>query len=146
MGAQTDSLEYEIEQTRAEMEETLDAIKEKLDPEHLKQQAKAAVREATIGRVEDMVSSTVDRTREFVGDTVDRAQEAVSSAVGKAQEAVRASVNQAQDVMGPTLDSARSVGLRLIERVRANPILTALVGLGVGWLWFSALNRRRGWQ
>jgi gas vesicle protein len=66
-----------IEETRAEMSETIDAIQERLNPQHLKEQVtdqvreqfqevKATVREATIGKAEDMVRN--------VGDTLDDAR------------------------------------------------------------------------
>jgi len=50
-------IEQEIEQTRSEMSDTIDAIQQQLSPSHLKEQAKEAVRDATIGRAQDMVSS-----------------------------------------------------------------------------------------
>jgi len=66
-----------IEETRTEMSETIEAIQERLNPQHLKEQvkdqvreqfqeAKATVREATIGKAEDMVRN--------VGDTLDEAR------------------------------------------------------------------------
>jgi ElaB/YqjD/DUF883 family membrane-anchored ribosome-binding protein len=57
-----------IEETRAEMSETIDAIKEKLSPDHLVQQAK----EATVGRAQEAMHSAVDTAREAMysaGDT-----------------------------------------------------------------------------
>ncbi|MDP9314531.1 MAG: DUF3618 domain-containing protein [Chloroflexota bacterium] len=58
-----EQIQAEIEQTRAEMSETIDAIQDRLSPQHLKQQAKDTVREqlheakdyvydATVGRAE----------------------------------------------------------------------------------------------
>jgi len=73
----TTEIRAEIEETRAEMSETIEAIQERLSPQHLKEQAKdqvreqfqevkATVREATIGKAEDMVRN--------VGDTLDDAR------------------------------------------------------------------------
>jgi len=66
-----------IEETRTEMSGTIEAIQERLNPQHLKEQVKdqvreqfqevkATVREATIGKAEDMVRN--------VGDTLDDAR------------------------------------------------------------------------
>jgi gas vesicle protein len=66
-----------IEETRAEMSGTIDAIQERLNPQHLKEQVKeqvreqfeevkATVRDATIGKAEHMVRN--------VGDTLDEAR------------------------------------------------------------------------
>jgi hypothetical protein len=64
-----------IEETRAEMSETIEAIQERLNPQHLKEQvkdqvreqfeeAKATVRDATIGKAEDMVRNAGDTLNE----------------------------------------------------------------------------------
>jgi len=81
---ETAEIRANIEQTRAEMSETIDAISERLNPTHLKEQAKEQVREqfeeakemvreATIGRVENMVqqaSDTVSDARYTMMDTI----------------------------------------------------------------------------
>jgi hypothetical protein len=73
-----------IEQTRAEMGETIDAIQDRLRPDHVKEQvkeqikeqfqeAKHVVREATIGKVEDMVHATgetINEARYTIMDTI----------------------------------------------------------------------------
>jgi len=64
----------EIEQTRAHLSETVDALKEKLNPQHLMEQAKETVREATIGRAEEAVSNAVDSAKEKVSDAGDAAK------------------------------------------------------------------------
>jgi ElaB/YqjD/DUF883 family membrane-anchored ribosome-binding protein len=58
-----------VEQTRAEMADTIEALKEKLEPQHLVDQAKETVREATIGKAQHVMDEAKDRAREAV-DTV----------------------------------------------------------------------------
>ncbi|MBW3636145.1 MAG: DUF3618 domain-containing protein, partial [Armatimonadetes bacterium] len=48
----TEEIRDEIEHTRAEMSQTIDELQEKLSPQHIKEQVKDSVREATIGRAE----------------------------------------------------------------------------------------------
>ncbi|MDQ6693749.1 MAG: DUF3618 domain-containing protein [Chloroflexota bacterium] len=60
-----EAIRAQIEQTRNEMSSTIDAIQEKLNPEHLKDQAKEIVREATIGRAEQMVNEAGETARGF---------------------------------------------------------------------------------
>ena len=48
-----EEIREEIEQTRLEMSETIDALQERLNPDHVKEQAIGAVRAATIGRAEE---------------------------------------------------------------------------------------------
>jgi ElaB/YqjD/DUF883 family membrane-anchored ribosome-binding protein len=50
----TEEIRAEIERTRADMAETWHEIQERLSAENLKEEAKSRIREATIGRVEDM--------------------------------------------------------------------------------------------
>jgi hypothetical protein len=73
MSRDTDMLREEIEQTRERMSGTLDQLGERLNPNRIKQQVKDNVREATIGRVEDMArhaSVRVNETREGILDTI----------------------------------------------------------------------------
>lgn len=53
-----------IEDTRARMGTTIDAIQEKLSPENLMRQAKETARDATIGRAREMASNVADTARE----------------------------------------------------------------------------------
>jgi len=69
----------QIEQTRSELTETIDAIKVKLNPDRLVQQAKETVREATVGRAQEAMSQAMDTARETVGGAVDTAREAGST-------------------------------------------------------------------
>jgi hypothetical protein len=81
-----------IEETRAHMSDTVDAIQEKLSPGNMVQGATSAVRDATIGR----------------------AQQAVSTAG----------------------DTAMGFGSSVLDTIKQNPVPTALVGFGLGWLYF----------
>jgi ElaB/YqjD/DUF883 family membrane-anchored ribosome-binding protein len=65
----------EIDMTRAELTQTLNAIQEKLSPERIKQQATDQVRAATVGRVETMADDAKWKVRgvgEDVFDTIKR--------------------------------------------------------------------------
>ena len=58
------AIRAEIERTRGRLGETVEALGAQLNPTHLKQRVKDGVREATIGRVQDMASNTRDRISE----------------------------------------------------------------------------------
>ena len=59
MGDQDDPtvIRAQINQTRAQMSETVDMLHARLSPENLKQQAQDAIREATVGKVKDMAQN-----------------------------------------------------------------------------------------
>ena len=103
-GEDIPALKENIRRTRAEMSATIDELQERLSPSHLKEQVKEqvmeqyrqardSVREATIGKVEDMV--------ERVSDTM--------------------------------YEARRS----MVDTVTANPIPSAMVAIGLAWLWMN---------
>ena len=100
----TEQIRAEIEDTRAEMSQTINEIQERLSPEHLMGQVKETVREATIGKVESVM------------ETISEATEPARQAIGRA---------------GTTIaETGRTVG----NSMWRNPIPVALIGLGVGLL------------
>src|SRR3954447_21893141 len=110
-------IEAEIEQTRAEMSGTIDAIQQRLNPDTLGEQAKEAAREA-----------------------VEEAKEAVRGALLEAKENVReATIGRVETMVRNVSDSAYETREGLMDTVRSNPIPAALVGIGLSWLW---MNRR----
>ncbi len=60
----SDEIREDIEQTRSNMGETIDAIQARLSPERLTQQAKDAVYDATIGKVGQTMNDVTDTARE----------------------------------------------------------------------------------
>ena len=106
--ANAEQLRAEIEDTRAEMSQTINEIQERLSPDNLMQQAKETVREATIGKVE----KAMDR----VGETISEATEPALEMMGRA---------------GTTI---RETGMSVAGGMRRNPIPVALIGLGLGML------------
>jgi len=127
----------EIEQTRTEMASTIDAIRDKLDPATLTQQAKDSLREATIGRAQEAVGNAVDTAKEAVSNAVDIAKEAVSDAMDTARDAVRRPVR-----------AVRETSSTLMDTIRENPVPAAMIGIGLGWLVMSAQrnSERNRWR
>ncbi|HET8783509.1 MAG TPA: DUF3618 domain-containing protein [Pyrinomonadaceae bacterium] len=102
----TERIKADIEDTRAEMGQTLNEIQERLSPEHLMGQVKETVREATIGKVEKVM--------ETVNDKISNVTEPAMEAMGRAGEKLK------------------ETGSSLTSTVRRNPIPFALMGLGLG--------------
>ena len=115
-GDDVEATRAQIEQTRSELSETIDAIQQKLSPQNLAEQAKSTVRDATVGKAGDMVSNVTDTARQAVSNAGDTAMETVSSAG----------------------DTAKGFGSTFVETVRQNPVPAALAGIGLGWLFMSA--------
>jgi ElaB/YqjD/DUF883 family membrane-anchored ribosome-binding protein len=104
----TEQLRADIEDTRAEMTQTINEIQERLSPEHLVGQVKETVREATIGKVEKVM--------ERVGETISGVTEPAREVAGRAGSAIK------------------EAGSSVADSVWKNPIPVALIGLGVGML------------
>lgn len=104
----TEEIRVEIQQTRAELSDTIDAIQERLNPQVLMDQAK------------EQIAETKDHL-------VDQAKDAVREAtIGKAEHMVRNAT-----------DTARDTGFSVLDTITQNPIPAALVGLGLTWLFMS---------
>jgi hypothetical protein len=84
----SDELGEQIEQTRADMAETIDAIQDKLDPRTLKQQARDAARAATVGRVESAVSAADEKAHQLVQTLGERTTTIKAGASQQAQRVV----------------------------------------------------------
>jgi Protein of unknown function (DUF3618) len=111
----TEQIRAEIEDTRAEMSQTINEIQERLSPEHLMGQVKETVREATLGKVE--------RAMDKVGETIGGVAE------------------PAMEVMGRAGTTIKETGMTVGYSLWRNPIPVALIGLGVGMLF---MRRSRG--
>lgn len=59
----TDEIRLQIEQTRAEMSHTIDAIQARLSPSRLVTEAKQTVKDATVGRVKRLAARAKDGVR-----------------------------------------------------------------------------------
>ncbi|HEX3183193.1 MAG TPA: DUF3618 domain-containing protein [Pyrinomonadaceae bacterium] len=106
--AETERIKADIEDTRAELGQTLNEIQERLSPEHVMDQVKETVREATIGKVE--------RVMERVNEKISNVTEPAMEAMGRAGEKLK--------------ETGSSVG----NVIWQNPIPFALIGLGAGML------------
>lgn len=111
---EAERIKADIEDTRADLGQTINEIQERLSPEHLMDQVKETVREATIGKVERVMDS--------VGETISNVTE------------------PAMDMMGRAGEKLKETGTSVTNIVTRNPIPLALIGLGVGML---VMNRMR---
>jgi len=106
--AETDDpavIREQIERTREDMSQTINELQERLSPQHLAQQARESVREATVGRVQQMVGSA--------GDTA-------TQVARRAQEAAGPVMEQVRDRPVPIALAGAGVGLVWYLRRRAS--------------------------
>lgn len=151
--AETAVVREEIEQTRAEMSETIDAIQSRLDPEVLTEQAKDTAQEVAdraIQQAKEAVQEVAERAipqaKEAVQEAADHAIQQAKTAVVEVADHARAALRAA--TIGKVEDMARNAGETaggwrhtLMETIKAHPVPSAVAGLSLGWLY---LNRASG--
>jgi gas vesicle protein len=118
----------DIEKTRTNMSETLGAIREKLDPQQMMDQAKSAIHDVT-----DDVKNTVHT---IVSDVSSHAKETAKDAT---TGAISGAVDEVKEAVGTVVDSTKKVGSNVMDTVKNNPI-PSLVLFGAGWY---ILSRRK---
>jgi uncharacterized protein DUF3618 len=118
MGQDPDAIRQDIEQTRAGMSETVEAIGYKAD---------------VPSRAKEAVSEKVDNVRSKVADTATRAKEAVTgtaSQVGDAASGTAARVGEAT----PTGGEAKQQAKRAVGVAKENPLGLAIGAAAIGFL------------
>src|SRR5215211_6635801 len=83
-----DAIRADIQQTRDRISNDLDEIGERLNPHHIKEDIKDGIREATIGRVEEMAQEVGDKLNDvsygFVGAIRENPLPAAMAGIGLA--------------------------------------------------------------
>jgi len=145
----------QIEDTRAHMSETIDAIKEKLAPSTLIADAKDAVKEAASEKAHHVAEKAhqitdvvVDKAKDVAAtasNALHTATEYVSEKATPVIESAKEKIETAKEKLAPAVDTAKHVGVKVkdaggtvVETVRMNPLPAAMIGIGLGWLLMSA--------
>jgi len=114
----------EIEVTREEMSETIDAIQDRLDPERLQQQAIEVTEQAR------------EAAKDVTKYAIEEAKAAVNELTSQAKASVReATIGRVEHMAMYTRDTAESVKGDLWTTIKQNPVPAALAAIGIGWLW-----------
>jgi len=140
-----------IEQTRAQMSGTIDEIQERLSPARLVNEAKETVREATVGKVKDVMNNA----SESAGGIVERIKEnpVPAALIGIGAYWLLSRQNRPQAFSGGTrqyggqtsstfgapgeygrsrtFSSRESTGF--VHTLKQHPVPTTLAGLGAAW-------------
>jgi ElaB/YqjD/DUF883 family membrane-anchored ribosome-binding protein len=118
MGQDPDELREEIEQTRAEMSETVGAIGYKAD---------------VPSRAKEKVSAKVDNVKATVSGTATRAKEAVTGTASRAGDAVRGTASRVGDAT-PSGGDAKQSARRVAGLAQENPFGLAIGAAALGFL------------
>jgi hypothetical protein len=115
------------------MEQTIDAIQDRLAPERLTEQAVDAATDVTVqarDAAKDVAKFAIDEAKSAVRELADQARGAVrDSTVGRMEHLSASARGTAMEVQGD-----------MLTVIRQNPVPAALAAIGIGWLWMSRSN------
>lgn len=166
-------IRQEIEQTRTEMSQTIDELQARLNPQHIVEQVKETVHDATIGKVEDVVSNVTETARNTSSGIMDTIKSnpipaallgaslgwilLQSGSSNKQDSAVQAypqpypynyPVQPGYPTANGTPTKSEQPGMvgRFVETVKNNPIPAAVAGISIGYIMMQGQNQDKSSQ
>jgi Protein of unknown function (DUF3618) len=118
MGQDPDAIRQDIEQTRAEMTETVEAVGYKAD---------------VPSRAKEAVSEKVENVRSKVSDTASRAKEAVVGTASRAGDSVSEAASRASDAT-PSRGEVKQRTRQVAGMAKENPLGLAIGAAALGFL------------
>jgi ElaB/YqjD/DUF883 family membrane-anchored ribosome-binding protein len=118
MGQEPDAIRQDIEQTRAEMSETVEAIGYKAD---------------VPARAKETVSETVDNVKAKVSGTATRAKEAVTGTTSRATDAAGGTASRVAEAT-PSKGEVKQATRRAAGLAKENPLGLAIGAAAIGFL------------
>ena len=118
MGQDPDAIRQDIEQTRTEMSETVEAVGYKAD---------------VPSRAKEKVSETVDNMRSKVSGTATRAKEAVTGTASQASDSVSGVTSRVSDAT-PDRGEVRQQARRAAGMAKENPLGLTIGAAAIGFL------------
>jgi Protein of unknown function (DUF3618) len=137
-----DQIREEIERTRAELSDDVNALTEKVTPSRIVQRRVdstkdrfSSLRERVMGGGSDTTSGPTDRVR----DVRDRVMGSASDTAGSAGDTVRGMTDRVSSAASNVADSVSSAPQTVRQQAQGNPLAAGLIAFGVGWLVSSLL-------
>jgi len=122
----TEDLRSDIEATRSGMSETVDAIQAKLSPQNVQEAA-----EQITERAKQAALEVVDQATVRLKETVTQLKNEVKGEIHDA------TIGRIEAMVGQVKETSRSASSTIVETIKANPIPSALVGIGLAWLFMN---------
>jgi len=116
----TSEVREEIDRTREDMSETIDAIQDRLRPRNVASRAAESVREATVGRVKEFASTMTGRNSSDDDNWNDDPRYRSSGWDGSPRNG-------------------------FVDRIRDNPLASAIAAGSIAWLLFGGRRHRSGY-
>lgn len=145
---QTDNLRFGIESTRSGMSETVDAIQAKLSPQNVQETAEQITERAKHAALE-VAEQTTERVKQAALDVSEQVAERMKQTVTQLKNDVKneihdATIGRVERMVDNMRDTTRGASASIMEVIKTNPIPSALVGIGLAWLYMNKSNGSNG--
>jgi hypothetical protein len=128
------AIEADIARTRDDMSRTVDAIEERLSPAHIKEQI-ADVKTAAIDQYHEAKDHVKADLSQEIAEAKLRVQEEVQHAKRMLQMEMRDAKRAVREAtVGKVQHMARDARTGIMDTIRENPVPSAMIALGIGWL------------
>lgn len=151
---QADVIVAEIAETRIEMDGTLSALGDRLDPKMLISEVQdRAVETAAVvqERAVEAASTVMGQARDTLSEAQERAVETASTVMGQAQETMvvtattvmdqardtvhDATVGRIEEMVDTATTAAQDTGNAVVRLIKENPVPAGMAGIGLWMLW-----------
>ncbi len=136
MATESDQLKRDIEQTRRELSQDVDALTEKVTPARVVQRRVDRTKDA-VGNIRERVMGPVTERFNSQGTTV--YGRSGPGAGGRASEALSSAKSSVAGTASDATDAARSAAGTAKATAEGNPLAAGVIAFGVGWLVSSLL-------
>ena len=146
MAAESDQLKREIEETRRELSQDVDALTEKVSPARVAQRRVDRTKNAVSGLRERVMGTATERfgsqgTSSYGGSGSYAGSESYDTqGVGdRASDALSSAKSSVVGTASDASDAARSAAGTARAKAEGNPLAAGLIAFGIGWLISSLL-------
>lgn len=143
-----DDLAKAIVHSRAEIEGTLEEIQGRLSPRALKEELLQQFQEGKDALKEDLQTEFHEAKAAIAAEFLDAKERMIACAktdYSDAKIAFReATIGKVETMVQSTQDSMRSATRSLVTTIKENPVPTALVGVGLLWMFTAARSKHHG--
>jgi ElaB/YqjD/DUF883 family membrane-anchored ribosome-binding protein len=126
-----DEIRRNIERTRADLSDNVDALTEKVTPSRVVSRRVDKVRSG-VSSLRDRVMGTGSDYGSQTSDAVGSTRESLSSAAGSARDSLSSAASSVSD-------AASSAPSMVKQRTQGNPLAAGMIAFGIGWLVSSLL-------
>ena len=148
--AEIEAAREEVERTREQIVETVDAIKDRLSPKTLMheaqdavQEVKETIQEAAKEKAQQTVENIKARAQDLLSTAQSTAKDAFSDAGSTASDTLSNAGDTAKDALSSAGEKAKDAGSAVAGTVKEHSWPLVLAGLGIGWT-LLRLRKRDG--